>query len=589
MQYTAPIPIGVEFYKTMISEGYYYIDKTLLIRDLLSHKNTATLFTRPRRFGKTLAQSMLKTFFEKEILPDGTVADNSVYFKGKKIMEAGEEYTKHMGQYPVIFLSLKSAKQPTYEMAYKSLINGIQKEYIRHCYALEGETLLPVQKKYYNSIMENTAEPSLYATAIQFLSECLEKYHNQKTIILLDEYDVPLENAYFNGFYDKMVSFIRSLFESALKTNDSLKFAVITGCLRISRESNVSALAETSEKRLQRFLEPSPLGDGLFTGLNNLKVVSVLDESYAEHFGFTQNEVDSFLEVYGITKKRDEVKSWYDGYLFGNTEVYNPWSLTNYVYDITNGNTEFPKPYWSNTSSNSIVRELIENADNNTKQELEELIAGGTIEKPVHEDITYEDIYKSQDSLWNFLFFTGYLKTVEKSFMEQQIYLSMTIPNEEISYIYKNNIREWSLQCIGKQDLSGLVKAFEDGDCETASDIITGQLMDTISFYDYKEDYYHGFIAGLLRYNSSYIIKSNRESGNGKYDLTLKTKRIRKGRAIILEFKVTDSINKLEKGCMEALEQIEKLHYDNDIIEEGYTDILKYGLCFYKKECFVMK
>ena len=563
MQYIAPIPIGVEFYKTMISEGYYYIDKTLLRRDLLSHKNTATLFTRPRRFGKTLAQSMLKTFFEKEILPDGTVADNSVYFKGKKIMEAGEEYTKHMGQYPVIFLSLKSAKQPTYEMAYKSLINGIQKEYIRHCYVLEGEPLLPVQKKCYNSIMENTAEPSLYVTAIQFLSECLEKYHNQKTIILLDEYDVPLENAYFNGFYNKMVSFIRSLFESALKTNDSLKFAVITGCLRISRES-------------------------IFTGLNNLDVVSVLNEDYAEYFGLTQNEVDSFLEVYGITKKRDEIKSWYDGYLFGSTEVYNPWSVINYVKDIVYRNTAFPKPYWSNTSSNNIVRELIENANDNTKQELEELIAGGTIEKPVHEDITYEDIYKSQDNLWNFLFFTGYLKTVERSFIEQQIYLSMTIPNEEISYIYKNNIREWSLQCIGKQDLSGLVKAFEDGDCETVSDIITGQLMDTISFYDYKEDYYHGFIAGLLRHNSRYIIKSNRESGNGRYDLTLKTKRIRKGRAIILEFKVADKIDKLEKGCIEALEQIEKLHYDNDIIEEGYTDILKYGLCFYKKECFVM-
>ncbi len=225
---------------------------------------------------------------------------------------------------------------------------------------------------------------------------------------------------------------------------------------------------------------------------------------------------------------------------------------------------------------------------NNTKQELERIIAGGTIEKPVHEDITYEDIYKSQDNLWNFLFFTGYLKTVERSFMEQQIYLSMKLPNEEISYIYKNNIREWFLQCIGKQDLSGLVKAFEEGDCETASDIITGQLMDTISFYDYKEDYYHGFITGLLRHNNKYIIKSNRESGNGRYDLTLKTKRIRKGRAIILEFKVADNINRLEKGCMEALEQIERLHYDNDIIEEGYTDILKYGICFYKKECFVM-
>ena len=564
MKYITPIPIGIEFYKTMISEGYYYIDKTLLIQDLLAYKNKVTLFTRPRRFGKTLTQSMLKTFFEKEMLPGGAVADNSVYFQGKKIMESGEEYIKHMGQYPVIFLSLKSAKQPTYKMAYGSIVNEIRKEYIRHSYILEGESLLQVQKKYYNSVMENTAEPLLYATAIQFLSECLEKYHKQKTIILLDEYDVPLENAYFGGFYDQMVSFIRSLSESALKTNESLKFAVITGCLRISRES-------------------------IFTGLNNLDVVSVLNEDYAEYFGFTQNETDNLLEAYGIIQKRNEVKSWYDGYLFGNTEVYNPWSVINYVKDIVRNNTEFPKPYWSNTSSNSIVRELIENADDITKQELEELIAGGIIEKPIHEEITYADIYKSQDNLWNFLFFTGYLKAVQKRFREEQIYLSMTIPNKEILYIYKNNIREWYLQYIEKQDLSGLVKAFEEGDCEKASDIITGQLMDTISFYDYKEDYYHGFIAGLLRHNNKYIIKSNRESGAGRYDLALKTRRIRNGKAIILELKVTDNINKLEEGCEKALEQIERLHYNNDIVEEGYTDILEYGLCFYKKECMVIK
>ncbi len=564
IQNIKPVPIGIEFYKEMITKRYYYIDKTLLIRDLLKYRNKVTLFTRPRRFGKTLAQSMLKTFFEKEILPDGATADNSVYFQGKKIMEAGEEYTKHLGKYPVIFLSLKSAKQPSYEMAYESLIYEIKKEYDRHMYILESNDIIEADKNIYSSVLNMEAGNATFARAIAFLSDCLEKYHKQKVIILLDEYDVPLENAYFNGFYDEMVSFIRSLFESALKTNGSLELAVITGCLRISRES-------------------------IFTGLNNLKIVSVLDESYAEYFGFTQNEVDVFLDAYGIAHRSDEVKNWYDGYLFGNTEVYNPWSLINYVYDITCKNTEFPKPYWSNTSSNSIIRELIENADDNTRQELEELVAGGIIEKPVHEDITYEDIYKSQDNLWNFLFFTGYLKAGEKKFIERKIYLSMTIPNEEIIYIYENNIMEWSLQHIEKQDLSGLTKAFEEGDCETASDIITGQLMDTISFYDYKEDYYHGFIAGLLKHNGKYLIKSNRESGLGRYDLTLKTKQIRKGRAIILEFKVADNIRRLETGCKDALGQIEKLHYDNDIIEEGYTNILKYGLCFYKKECLVMK
>ncbi|HBI60261.1 MAG TPA: AAA family ATPase, partial [Lachnospiraceae bacterium] len=333
MQHITPIPIGVEFYKQMISEGYYYIDKTLLIRDLLAQKNTVTLFTRPRRFGKTLAQNMLRTFFEKEVLLDGTLADNSIYFQGKKIMEAGEEYTKHMGQYPVISLSLKSAKQPTYEMAYLSLIDEIRKEYNRHHYLLDDTNSTEEIKRRFHSILNMKADKITYAKSIAFLSECLEKYHKQKVIILLDEYDVPLENAYFNGFYDEMVSFIHSLFESALKTNESLKFAVITGCLRISKES-------------------------IFTGLNNLRTVSVLDDSYAEYFGFTQHEVDSFLSAYGIMQKSDEVKKWYDGYCFGNTEVYNPWSVINYVSDIAYKNTEFPKPYWSNTSSNSIVREL---------------------------------------------------------------------------------------------------------------------------------------------------------------------------------------------------------------------------------------
>ncbi len=266
MKRKRPIPIGVEFYKQMIEDGYYYIDKTLLIKDILEQKSIVTLFTRPRRFGKTLAQSMLKTFFEKEMLPDGTVADNSVYFQGKKIMAAGEEYIKHMGQYPVIFLSLKSAKQPALWTASEKLQEELIKEYRRHSYIMEGDLLLPSEKKEFLSLMEGTAPMTKYCTALQTLSKCLEKYHKQKVIILIDEYDVPLENAYFNGFYDEMVSFIRSLFESALKTNESLKFAVITGCLRISRES-------------------------IFTGLNNLDVVSVLNEDYAEYFGFTQDDI----------------------------------------------------------------------------------------------------------------------------------------------------------------------------------------------------------------------------------------------------------------------------------------------------------
>ncbi len=562
MEYIRPLPIGVEFYKQMISKGYYYIDKPLLIRDLLAQKNTATLFTRPRRFGKTLAQSMLKTFFEKEILPDGTVADNSVYFEGKKIMEAGEEYTKHMGQYPVISLSLKSARQPTYEMAYGSLIDEIRKEYSRHSYLLKDGGIKENDKERYNLILNMEADKIMYAKAIEFLSECLEKYHNKKVIILLDEYDVPLENAYFNGFYDEMATFIRSLSESALKTNDSLEFAVTTGCLRISRES-------------------------IFTGLNNLYVVSVLNEDYAEYFGFTQDETDSLLEAYGIMERKGEVKSWYDGYLFGNTEVYNPWSLINYVKDITHRNTEFPKPYWSNTSSNSIVRELVENADDGTREELEELIAGGTIEKPVHEDITYADIKKSQDNLWNFLFFTGYLKAAGKRFIGRQIYLSMTIPNEEIIYIYENTIRDWFNSRIKTASFSGLYNAIINGDTKVFEDCLREQLHGSISFMDGAENFYHGFLLGLIGGMQGYRKLSNRESGEGRYDILLKPYDERQP-AIILELKHAKKFTGMEGMCQKALQQIEDKHYDEVLIDEGYMVIKKYGICFCKKSCKVM-
>jgi hypothetical protein len=376
------IPIGVENYKEIIDKKYYYVDKTWFMKDLLDKQGKVNLFTRPRRFGKTLTLSMLKTFFEQEI-KDGDVVDNKRYFDGMKIMEAGEEYTQHMCQYPVISFSLKSAKQPNYEMAYACIKADIIREYDRHRYVLEGSCLTDTQKKKYNEFIEESVSEADYATSLKFLSECLAKYHGKNTIILIDEYDVPLENSYFEGFYDKMIVFIRSLFESAVKTNDSLEFAVITGCLRISKES-------------------------IFTGLNNLQVNSLLTVDYAEYFGFVQEEVDLMLEYYQLESKKDELKSWYDGYKFGNTEVYNPWSVINYVRTAESLITAFPKPYWSNTSSNSIVRELIERADSNAKKDIEKLIAGGTLEVAVHEDITYDDIYSSQDNLWNFLFFTGY-------------------------------------------------------------------------------------------------------------------------------------------------------------------------------------
>ena len=557
------IPIGIEFYKEMIEKEYYYVDKTLIIKELFDKGGKVNLFTRPRRFGKTLLQTMLRTFFEAEVDANGHIKDNSHYFDGMKIMDAGEEYTRHLGQYPVIFLSLKSAKQPTFEMAYQCLIDDILKEFTRHRYVLLGETLDSESKERYQKLMNRSAEAAAYAKSIAFLSECLEQYHGRKVIILIDEYDVPLENAYFEGFYEQMVAFIRSLFESALKTNESLELAVITGCLRISKES-------------------------IFTGLNNLKVISILNANYAEYFGFVQDEVDAMLDYYGAVEKTEEVKRWYDGYLFGNREVYNPWSVINYVDDATSQTIHFPKPYWSNTSSNSIIKELVENADSGVKEEIEKLIAGGTIEKQIHEDITYGDIHQSQDNLWNFLFFTGYLKAVRQRFEEDTIYLTMRIPNAEIRYIYRNTIREWFERGIRQCDFTPMYQAVFNGDTDVFEQKVKQQLEGSISYFDSEEDFYHGFLLGLLRPLQNYKILSNRESGNGRPDIVLKPYDERKA-AVVLEIKHVKKYTEMDAGCDQALKQIEEQQYENGILEEGYGSVISYGICFCKKSCRVKR
>lgn len=548
-----PLPIGIENYKELINKDYYYVDKTLMIKDLLERGSKVNLFTRPRRFGKTLALSMLKTYFE-------TGTDNRHYFDGMKIMQE-EQYTCHMGQYPVIILSLKAAKQPNFQMAYECLLEQIITEYKRHAYILDSDFILQGDKDNYWAIMSRTAEPSAYATALAFLSACLKKYYNKNSIILLDEYDVPLETARFRGFYDEMVDFIRSLFESALKTNDNLEFAVITGCLRISRES-------------------------IFTGLNNLEVNSVLNDNFAEYFGFTPQEVENMLDFYDINEKSDEVKHWYDGYLFGNKEVYNPWSVINYVKTAVTNTVAFPKPYWSNTSSNTIVRELVESADEGVKGEIEKLIAGENIEKPVHEDITYEDVYRTQDNLWNFLFFTGYLKAVSQRMEGNTIYLTMAIPNEEVRYIYQNTIRDWFEQKQKKYDFSVLYEGLKSGECEQIESFINSQLIASISYYDDAERFYHGYMIGILSQMTGYEIQPNKEQGNGRPDILLKPFSPKQP-AIILELKHAHKFIQMEELCDKALEQIEERKYDTELVDEGYQSILKYGICFCGKNCMV--
>ena len=399
------LPIGYEDFGEIISNNFYYVDKTLFIKELLDKKGKANLFTRPRRFGKTLNMSMLRYFFE-DTGKEERNAENKKLFDGLEIMSAGEKYLSHMQKYPVISLSLKSAKQPTWELAYESLKEAIGNEFQRHNGILP-QLQIDTDREKFNRLQKQKGESGDYITALAFLSKCLHESYGKTVIILIDEYDVPLENAYFNGFYQKMIDFIRSLFESALKTNPHLYFAVITGCLRITKES-------------------------IFTGLNNFDNVSILSKIYDEYFGFTRKDVDELLASYDLTDKKEMIQKWYDGYLFGKTEIYNPWSIINYVKALTADPNEVPRTYWSNTSSNSIIHALIERADLSDRMEIEELIAGGTIEKPIHEEITYEDVYQSTDNLWNFLFFTGYLKNSGLRMIGNQIYLALSIPNIEV-------------------------------------------------------------------------------------------------------------------------------------------------------------
>ena len=558
------IAIGVEDFKEIIDKDGYFVDKTLMIKKLIESQAKVTLFTRPRRFGKTLNQFMIRRFLEDERTRSGERIDNGHLFDGLKIAECGEEILSHRQQYPVIFLSLKSAKQPNFQEAYKKLCGEIAEEFRRHQYLLEGNSLADDQKNIFQKIMTEQADYGEYNDALKFLSECLWQYHGKNTIILIDEYDVPLENAYFEGFYDKMIKFIRSLFESALKTNPYLEKSVITGCLRISKES-------------------------IFTGLNNLETDSVLHTRFGDFFGFTQEEVEGLLAYYDLSEQFEEVKKWYDGYLFNDFEIYNPWSILKYVNDRKDHVTEFALPYWSNTSSNSIVREMVGEADEMAKADLETLMAGGTIEKQVHEDITYGDIHQTQDNLWNFLFFTGYLKKVGERTVGNNLWLEMKIPNIEVATIYENSISYWFEQRMKETDRSPLKHALETGECEAAEDFINRQLADTISYYDYAENFYHGFMAGLLVNIGGYSVKSNRESGNGRPDIVMQTVQIRKGRVILLELKIASSIAEMEAACDRGLAQIEEQHYAEPFIAEGYPEVKKYALSFCKKECMVKK
>jgi len=550
-----PLPIGVEDFKRLVDNGYYFVDKTLMIKELLENKESVNLFTRPRRFGKTLNMSMLQRFFE------ATENSNAYLFDGLKIA-AYPEYMAYQGQYPVISVSLKSMKQKNFTLAFETYKYLIKSEYSRHKDFIFSKNVLDEEEKArYLSFIHVDATETMYNQAIGFLSNCLKKAYQQNVIILIDEYDVPLENAYHEGFYDDMTNLIRSCFESALKTNPSLEFAVLTGCLRVSRES-------------------------IFTGLNNLKTYSITKNKFSQYFGFTQEEMQEILQTFSLEQYAETIAKWYDGYRFGLTEIYNPWSVLNCIDSYLQNDMVACEPYWSNTSSNRIVKRLIEESNERTKSMVEELINGTPIHTQIFEDVTYGTIDVNQDYIWSFLLFTGYLKIISCETVGDETYYDMVIPNVEIKSIYKNTIRSWFIDHINRDSRTDILESVIHADAEKLEDLLCTWLTNTISCFDEQENYYHGFVTGLVSGFNGYMVVSNRESGNGRFDLVVK-QRSRWHHAAILEFKVVEKYNQMTKACEDALRQIEEKDYEASLRDEQYENIAKLGICFCQKRCRV--
>ena len=548
-----PLPIGVEDFKRLVDNEYYFIDKTLMIKELLENKETVNLFTRPRRFGKTLNMSMLQRFFE------ATEKSNAYLFDGLKIA-AYPEYMAYQGKYPVISVSLKSMKQKNFTLAFETYKYLIKSEYSRHKDFIFSKNVLDEEEKArFLSFIQVDATETMYNQAIGFLSNCLKKAYQQNVIILIDEYDVPLENAYHEGFYDDMTNLIRSCFESALKTNPSLEFAVLTGCLRVSRES-------------------------IFTGLNNLKTYSITKNKFSRYFGFTQEEMKEILQTFSLEQYAGTIAKWYDGYRFGLTEIYNPWSVLNCIDSYLQNDMVACEPYWSNTSSNRIVKRLIEESNERTKSMVEELINGTPIHTQIFEDVTYGTIDVNQDYIWSFLLFTGYLKIISCETVGDETYYDMVIPNVEIKSIYKNTIRSWFIDHVNRDSRTDILESVIHADAEKLEDLLCTWLTNTISCFDEQENYYHGFVTGLVSGFSGYMVVSNRESGNGRFDLVVK-QRSRWHHAAILEFKVVEKYNQMTKACEDALKQIEEKDYEASLRDEQYENIAKLGICFCQKRC----
>ncbi len=542
------IPIGVEDFKRLHDDGYYFVDKTLMIKELLDKKGAVNLITRPRRFGKTLNMSMLQRFFEK------TDESNAHLFENLDISKAGEKYMAYQGQFPVISLSLKGMKQASYHDSFFMFKNAISDEFQRHMELMSWPDITEGDREKYMSILNRKADDSEYLNAVLFLSRLLFGAYQKKTIILIDEYDVPLEASYFNDYYERMVVLIRSVFESALKTNSYLEFGVLTGCLRISKES-------------------------IFTGLNNPSVYSVINNDLSTCFGFTYDEIKKICEDFQIEEKLDEMKEWYDGYKFGETEIYNPWSILNYLKSCLSKEACPTRAYWINTSSNDIIHKLVSEGTYDTHRQIEELVNGGQLTKPIYEDITYRNIDVNTDHIWSFLLFTGYLKPISLHLENGILCADMVIPNTEVSTIYRRTIMDWFHEKVQSEGTDELFNAIIGADVETFENEVTKWLDEGISFHDNYESFYHGFLAGLLLGRKGYRIESNRENGKGRSDLTI-CEFQKRTVAVVIEIKVANDFAGLDKACDTALEQIKEKKYEETFRKECYRKVLKYGVAF---------
>ena len=560
------LPIGIDGFEKIRTNDFYYVDKTMFIKELLQNWGEVNLFTRPRRFGKTLNMSMLKSFFE--------IGSDPALFDGLKIAQEKDLCEKYMGKFPVIFISLKSVDGLKYDSAVTALKTVIGNEAMRFRFLKESEKLSEEEREAYARLIKiGSGEGGMYAmteevaaSALKNLSQLLEKHYGQKVILMIDEYDVPLDKAFQAGYYDEMVNLVRNFLGNAVKTNDSLYFAVITGCLRISKES-------------------------IFTGLNNLKVHTISDIRYDEYFGFTDADVDEMLTFYGLSSYKDVIRDWYVGYRFGDTDVYCPWDVINYCDELLAASSAPPKNYWANTSGNDLILHMLKNADQTTKDEVEELLNGGRITKRIKQELTYRDIDESMENVWSVLYATGYLTGTHVEEADADIF-RLWIPNGEIRKLFYELVEEW-FRKVSRSDTARINRfcaAFPAGNTDAIQEMLGDYLWDSISVRDtavrrnMKENFYHGMLLGLLRSQDSWLVKSNAETGEGYSDISIQTPdRV----GMIIELKYADDGN-LEAACSEALRQIEEKKYAEGLKRRGAKRILKYGIAFCEKECMVV-